>query len=77
MTKIYGVPLGRLTGTLQRLKFPERSAYRAGVGAFSDYTVQTWSSREAMARSIRMQERGAPRPGRWKPVLPLATNEGY
>lgn len=77
MKKIYGIPLGRLTETLAKLEHPERSAYCTGAGAFSDYTIQTWPNRESMARSIRMQERGVPRPGQWKAVQGLGPGEGF
>lgn len=52
---------------------PERTA-RKSVGW--DVVFQTWTNRAAMARSIRMQERGAPS-ATWKPVVPLADGEGF
>ena len=77
MKRVYGVPLGRLAETLASLPNRERSAYAAGPGAFSDYTIQTWPNRASMARSIRMQQRGAPRIGTWKAVVPLSDGEGF
>jgi hypothetical protein len=77
MKRIYSVPLGRLREVLDALPHPERSAYSSGPGAFSDFTIQTWSNRESMARSVRMQQRRARRSGDWKPVQPLTNGEGY
>lgn len=77
MRKQYAIPLGRLRETIASLEHPERSAYRSGLGAFADYTIQTWPNREAMARSIRMQQRGAPRSDHWRAVVELSTTEGY
>jgi hypothetical protein len=56
---------------------PERTAKRAGrsLGAYDMY--QVWSNREAMARSIRMQQRRATRIDDWRPLVPLSDGEGY
>lgn len=77
MKRIHGVPLGRLRETLDTLSDPERWAYKSGPGAFADYTLQQWPNRASMARTIRMQERGAPRADRWRAVVKLETAEGY
>ena len=53
---------------------PERTARKpAGWGV----TFQEWSNRKAMAKSIRMQERGMPSRHHWKAVVPLTDGEGY
>lgn len=76
MRRTYAVPLARLRETLDAIPAPERerSAYKA-VGW--DFTIQTWPSRAAMARSIRMQQRGAHRPDHWKAAVALGETEGY
>ena len=53
---------------------PERTARRS-VGW--DVEFGTWSNREAMARSIRMQEKRAPRQDDWKAVVALGVTEGH
>lgn len=53
---------------------PERTARKA---AEWDVTFQVWTSRAAMARSIRMQEKGEPRPDHWRAVVALSDGEGY
>lgn len=53
---------------------PERTAFKA-VGW--DYTYQIWSNRESMAKSIRMQQRRAPRSSDWRAIVPLGDGEGY
>jgi hypothetical protein len=55
---------------------PERTARRSATGLNFDITFQIWTNRAAMARSIRMQERGAP-VADWKPIIPLRETEGY
>lgn len=77
MRQTHGIPLGRLQEHIASLPAPERTAYRAGVGIFSDYTFQTWPNRESMARSIRMQQRRASHATDWKAVQPLSDGEGY
>lgn len=77
MKRVYGVALGRLRETLDALPNPERWAYKAGPGAFADYTLQQWPNRASMVRTIRMQERGVPRADHWRAVVKLETTEGY
>lgn len=56
---------------------PERTARRTLRGVLNfDVTFQVWTNRKAMARSIRMQERGQP-VADWKPCVPLTDGEGY
>lgn len=80
MKKSRPVPLGRLAEYLDALPddVKQRSATLAAPGAFGDYTIGTWSNRAAMARTIRMQEKG-PRDGRpaWRAVIALGVTEGY
>jgi hypothetical protein len=58
---------------------PERTAYRnATTSPFSDLEFRIWNARGVMARSIRMQERGAPATSRkWHPLVKLSDGEGY
>jgi hypothetical protein len=56
---------------------PERTARKSGNGLNFDVTFQVWPSRVAMARSIRMQQKGAPRSDHWRACVPLADGEGY
>ena len=60
-------------------KHPERTARkRAGCGIMDfDVLFQVWPNRASMARSIRMQERGADFARGWKACVPLGTTEGY
>lgn len=74
--KKYYLSLGQSIG--YQHPHPERTAKRSGPGIFSDDTYQVWSNREAVARSIRMQERGAkPSMYRWHALVPLKDGEGY
>jgi len=75
MKKFYRIPLGRLRETLAALHAPERSAYKSGPGIFSDYTIQVWPTRQSMVRSIRMQQRRAPRSDNWKAVQALTPTD--
>lgn len=56
---------------------PERTARKSGTGMNFDVTFQVWPSRVAMARSIRMQQKGAPHPTHWRACVKLADGEGY
>lgn len=56
---------------------PERTARKSGRGLDFDVTFQVWPNRPSMARSIRMQERRAPKQGDWKAVVKLSPGEGY
>lgn len=56
---------------------PERTARRSGPSFGSDTQFQVWSNRAAMARSIRMQERGPFSWRSWRAVVPLTETEGY
>jgi hypothetical protein len=70
--KVYTLSLGAALDCAHN--HPERTARRsAGDGV----TFQVWTNRKAMAKSIRMQERRAPRNDDWKPLQPLADGEGF
>jgi hypothetical protein len=56
---------------------PERTARKSGSNMDFDVTFQVWPNRESMARSIRMQQRGAHRSYHWRPCVPLSDGEGY
>ena len=56
---------------------PERTARRSMKGLDFDVEYQVWSNRPAMARSIRMQQRGANFANAWRACVPLAETEGY
>lgn len=55
---------------------PERTAYRSGPGIFSDDEYRVWTSRAAMARAVRMSERGRG-VHKWHAMVPLEIGEGY
>lgn len=73
--KRYSMPFGRALDFEH--PHPERTAVRTGSGAFSDNTYQVWPSREAMARSVRMQQSRASRADDWRPIVNLSDGEGY
>lgn len=73
--KKVSMPVGRSIG--YKPEHPERTARKAGKGYDGLITFQTWNSREAMARSIRMQQSRAPKPDDWKAVVPLKEWEGF
>jgi len=57
---------------------PERTARKHHTGTLDfDVTFQVWPNRASMARTIRMQEKAAPRPNNWHAVVPLRETEGY
>ena len=56
---------------------PERTARKAGTGLNFDVTFQVWPNRQAMAKTIRMQERRTPRGDDWRAVAALSPGEGY
>jgi hypothetical protein len=74
---IYGVPLGRLKEALAKLETPERWAYKCGLAFDSTYTLKRWTNRPALARSIRMQQRGPARGDHWRAVVELDQSEGW
>lgn len=53
---------------------PERTAKRTSGW---DVAYQVWPNRKAMARSIRMQQRGPHRADHWRAVQPLGDIEGH
>jgi hypothetical protein len=55
---------------------PERTARRSLSGIFDGVEFQVWPNRPSLARSVRMQERGAPSAA-WRPCVPLTPGEGY
>lgn len=73
--KKVSMPFGRSIG--YKPDHPERTARKAGLGYDGQITFQTWPNRAAMARSIRMQQRRAPRPDDWRAVVPLTDGEGF
>jgi|CXWL01.1.fsa_nt_gi hypothetical protein len=56
---------------------PERTAYRPGPGIFSDDEYRVWTNRAAMAKAVRMSERGENSNWYWRAMVPLAVTEGY
>jgi len=68
------MPLGRTIGYTH--PSPERTASRTR-GLFTDVEFQVWPNRQSMARSVRMQQQGEPRPDHWRPVVKLTDGEGY
>lgn len=57
---------------------PERTARRNQASSLDfDVTFQVWPSREAMARSIRMQEQRASKQTDWRACQQLSPGEGY
>jgi hypothetical protein len=60
---------------------PERTARRSvRLGrdpVACDVEFQTWTNREAMARSIRMQQKREHRNGDWTACIKLTDGEGY
>lgn len=73
--KRYTCPLGRRADYPHPA--PERTAYRRGTGMFADDVYQVWPNRASMAKSIRMQQRRAPRFDDWHPMVKLTDGEGY
>lgn len=73
--KRYSMPFGRTIG--HQHEHPERTASKSGAGLDGNVTFQVWSNREAMARSIRMQQRRESRYDDWRAVRPLTDTEGY
>ncbi len=56
---------------------PDRTAYKS-IGTFGETVIfQVWSNRQAMARSIRMQERRERHSDDWKALVRLSDGEGY
>lgn len=53
-----------------------KMSYRQSGFGF-DYYFKIWSSREFMARAIRMQQKRAPHGTDWMPIIKLQDNEGY
>ena len=53
------------------------TAKRGHGGMDFDQTYQVWPSRAAMAMSVRMQEKRAPRYNDWHPLVPLSPGEGH
>ncbi len=72
------LPFGRMSEYLATLTDDERgrTAIKAGRSLGDNDTAQTWNHRKAMAKTIRMQERGAPS-SEWRPVVKLTDGEGY
>lgn len=56
---------------------PERTAFRSGNGFASPMTFREWTSRGAMATTIRMQQARESRLDDWKPCIPLMDVEGH
>ena len=75
MPKTASMPFGQAIS--YKPPHPERTARRSMPGLAGDIVFQEWNNREAMARSIRMQERGPRHWSHWKPVVPLTPTEGH
>ena len=73
--KTYSCPLGRINEL--KHEYPERTAYHAGYGIFSDYTFKIFPNRQSMAKCIRLQQKREYHQSDWKPIIPLKDNEGY
>jgi len=58
-----------------KMEHPERMSSR--MLPSWDLEFKTWSSRETLARAIRMQERREAHSMDWKAVIPLTPGEGY
>ena len=56
---------------------PERTARKSLPGIGGDTVYRTWTSRAAMARTIRMQQQRAPRNDDWHACVRLSDTEGY
>lgn len=74
------VPFARSAEAI-RLDRADRTAERDLRGPFHSASfgmveVRTWPTRDAMARTIRRDERRAPFSD-WRPVVPLGVVEGY
>lgn len=54
---------------------PERTAKKSF--GFGDIMFQVWPNRKSMAKSIRMQQKRAPKQSDWRPCVPLTDGEGY
>ena len=72
--KKYRLCLGQSIG--YKHPHPERTAQMQDK-LFSDITFQVWPNRQAMARSIRMQQKRESRPSDWIPLVKLSEGEGY
>lgn len=59
------LPLGRLPE--HRPAHPERTAYKAGRGWDSDYTIREWPSEGAMREACRMSNTGKLGSNPWRP----------
>ena len=57
--------------------YPERTARMSMAGIGGTIVFQTWPSRTAMARTIRMQQKGEPRATHWQACQKLTDTEGY
>jgi hypothetical protein len=69
----YSVPLGRRADYPHPA--PDRTAYRAGAGAFSEDIYQVWSNRAAMLKAVEMSQRGAGL-NQWRPFVRLGCQHG-
>jgi len=70
------MPFGRAIGYPHPA--PERTASRPASGAWDAETVfQVWTNRAALARTVRMQERGSPSRLHWRPLVALSPGEGF
>jgi len=56
---------------------PERTARKNGLGLNFDVTYKVWTSRAAMAKTIRMQQKREPRQDDWRACVALTDGEGY
>lgn len=70
--KRYSMPFAR--SIEHKPDHPDRTAKKTSGW---DIVFQVWPNRQSMARSIRMQEKGAPRSDHWRAVVRLGDGEGY
>lgn len=64
--------------TSHKPEHPERTARKSGFSSLDmDVHYRVWPSREGMARSIRMQQKRAPKSTDWRACVKLADHEGH
>jgi hypothetical protein len=64
----YYLPVGRAFEQGAPHPHPERTAYRSGVGVFSEFEFKIWASRAAMLQACAMSEKGVDSRYYWKPL---------
>lgn len=56
---------------------PDRTGRRDGHGLNFDVTFKVWPAREALARTVRMQEKRERMSSDWRACVKLSDGEGY